>query len=110
MRSKKYRHHRIDCMSNIHEFEHELYILHNINKSTTNKEFRQKLTKVVMYGLKNWLTDRQKQILTMYYIDNLTQCEIAKELKLNQSTVCRTVRRAEKTLQKYCEPYFTILK
>ena len=110
MREKKYRHHKVDCMNNIHEFEHELYILHNINTATTNKEFREKLKRLIFHGLKYWITARQKQIMTMYYVDNLTQQQIAKELKINKSAVCRTIKNAKKILQKYCEPYFTILK
>lgn len=110
MRTHKYRHHRVDKMNNIHEFEHELYKLHQIDKANTNIEFRKRLVKLLNYGIVNWLTGRQQQILTMYFIDNLKQREIARKLNINQSTVSRTITKAKKRLRKYCEPFFNILK
>lgn len=109
MRTHKYRHHRVDKMNNIHEFEHELYKLY-LDKANTNVEFRKRLLTLVQYGIANWLTGRQQQILTMYFIDNLKQREIARKLNINQSTVSRTITKAKKRLRKYCEPYFNILK
>lgn len=51
------------------------------------------------------LTDRQRQLLTMYFYENMNICQIADELHLNPSTVSRTLRRATQRLRRvlqYC--------
>ncbi len=45
------------------------------------------------------LTPRQKQIVWEYYCNQKRIPQIARELGVNKSTVCRTLRRAERHLQ-----------
>lgn len=110
MRSKKYRHHKVDIINNLYEFEKELYNNYKINNSSDNNVFREKLKKLLFYAIENWLTDNQKKIILMYFVENLREKEIAQILNLNQSTVSRTLNRAKKTLRKYCLVFFDLMK
>ena len=47
------------------------------------------------------LTPIQQQIFLAYYIQEKTMEQIARERGIHKSSVCRTLHRAEKTLQKY---------
>ncbi len=46
------------------------------------------------------LSPCQREILTAYYFQGKTIARIAEERGVNKSTVCRTLHRAEKRLQK----------
>lgn len=45
------------------------------------------------------LTPRQQEILSLYYDENLNMTQIAQRLKVNISTVSRTLRRAKERLR-----------
>lgn len=47
------------------------------------------------------LTDKSKDILTLYCMDDLSLGEIAEELSISRQGVYDTVKRSEKTLEKY---------
>lgn len=47
------------------------------------------------------LTDIQREVLLAYYIQELTIPQIARERGVNKSTICRTLRRAEKKVQRF---------
>lgn len=47
------------------------------------------------------LSERQRETLTAYYFRGLNMTQIAAELGVNKSTVCRTLHRAEDKLRKY---------
>ena len=46
------------------------------------------------------LTDRQRQVLRMYFEEGKSMTLIARRLSLNKSTVCRTLHRALRRLEK----------
>lgn len=48
------------------------------------------------YG--NLLTDRQKEIMTLYYEDNLSLTEVASELDISKQAVSDSLKRSEKIL------------
>ena len=48
------------------------------------------------YG--NLLTDRQKEIMTLYYEDNLSLTEVACELSISKQGVSDSIKRSEKIL------------
>lgn len=58
---------------------------------------RQRLNRVIQQEL----TQIQREILLAYYIQELTIPQIARERGVNKSTVCRTLHRAEKKLQRF---------
>lgn len=47
------------------------------------------------------LTDKQKDILTLYCLDDLSLGEIAEDLEISRQGVHDTVKRAAKTLESY---------
>ena len=48
------------------------------------------------YG--NMLTERQREIMTLYYEDNLSLSEVAEELGISKQGVSDSIKRSEKTL------------
>jgi DNA-directed RNA polymerase specialized sigma24 family protein len=49
-------------------------------------------------ALKNDLTPKQRKLIKMYYMDQMTMQDIADELGVNISSVSRVLKRARKTL------------
>ncbi len=54
---------------------------------------------MVAEALDRELTPRQKEMVKMYYIDQLKMCHIARELGVNPSTVTRTLQQARAKLE-----------
>ena len=50
-----------------------------------------RVKKVIMHEL----TPRQRRVMIAYYFQMKTMPQIAQELQVNKSTVCRTLHRAE---------------
>ena len=48
------------------------------------------------YG--NFLTDRQREIIELYYEENLSFTEIAENLEISKQAVSHAVKRSEKIL------------
>ena len=48
------------------------------------------------YG--NMLTERQREIMNLYYEDNLSLSEVAEELGISKQGVSDSIKRSEKTL------------
>lgn len=53
--------------------------------------------------IENELTPRQQQVIIAYYFQLRTLPQIAEELQIHKSTVCRTLHRAETRLRKYLQ-------
>ncbi len=51
-------------------------------------------------AMNEYLTDRQKEILNMYYFDNKTIVQISNELGVTKGTVSITLKRAKNNLKK----------
>ena len=49
------------------------------------------------------LTPLQRYALTSYYFRELSISEIAKERRVNKSTISRTLKRAERKLQQFLQ-------
>ena len=49
--------------------------------------------KRLLHVLETAPTPRQKQLIQMYYIENMTMPEIAEELGISVSSVSRTIKR-----------------
>lgn len=73
---------------------------------STNGRNREALLKALRMAIEEDLTDVQRKYALLYYFDNMTEGQIAELYKVNQSTVCRTLRRARKRL--YCSLRFCI--
>lgn len=46
------------------------------------------------------LTEQQRRAITEYYLERKSMTQIAHERGVNKSTVCRTIQRAERRLQR----------
>ena len=57
-----------------------------------------RLKRNLIRAIREELTDRQRQVLTMYYVRELTIHQVAEELGVYPSTAYRTLRRAEQKL------------
>ena len=57
-----------------------------------------RLKRTLIRAIREELTDRQRQVLTMYYLREMTINQIGAELEIYPSTVYRTLRRAEQRL------------
>ena len=47
------------------------------------------------------LTDRQRELIELYYLENMNMTEIARRLGISPSTVSRTRKRGRGRLRKY---------
>ena len=63
-----------------------------------NQEQRERLLKNLRRAMREELTERQAQMIHMYFFDNKTIPQIAAELGLNRSTVSRTLKRGKARL------------
>ena len=64
----------------------------------TNDEQLERLRRNLRLARRQVLTERQRQVLELYYDRGLTMGQIAAKLHLNRSTVCRTLQRARERL------------
>ena len=55
----------------------------------------------VRVAMKEELTDRQRELIELYYLENVNMTEIAQRLGLSPSTVSRTLKRGRGRLRKY---------
>ena len=64
----------------------------------TNDEQLERLRRNLRLARRQVLTERQRQVLELYYDHGLTMGQIALKLNLNRSTVSRTLSRAKNRL------------
>ena len=64
-----------------------------------------KLKKITLQVVHSRLTKRQREILVLYYFEKKNMTEIAEKLKVNKSTVSRTLNRAVANVKRYLEFY-----
>ena len=57
-----------------------------------------KIKNILAHIIRNDLSERQRQIVTLYYYKNMNMIEISDMLDINVSTVCRTLSRARKNI------------
>lgn len=60
---------------------------------------RQGTTEAVRQALERELTPRQRQLVHMYYIEQMQMQDIADEIGLHISTVSRTIKRGRERLK-----------
>jgi RNA polymerase sigma-70 factor (ECF subfamily) len=86
----------------------ELFKLFNNNnqEAETNSETRRLAKKAMKKVIEEQLTARQKQVLVLYYFNEIDMPTIAKMLDVNVSTVSRTLKYARNKLLNYLKYYF----
>lgn len=80
----------------------------NYNRGTTNNRQREEYRRFLYRAIKTQLTQRQTQMIQMYYFEKYTMQAIATELNLNRGTVSRTIDRALNRLTQLAKVYFEI--
>ena len=63
------------------------------------RQQKQRREEILKGILKSELTLRQRQFMMMYYFENKTIPQIAAELGINKSTVCRSMQAACRRIQ-----------
>ncbi len=80
----------------------------HVNASAeTNKRELTVMKALLRNGIKNTLTDRQRECLLLYYFKEMNLNEIADHLGISPSTVSRHIKAARKNLSKL-NAYFEI--
>lgn len=64
----------------------------------SNGSQRRLMIKVMRNVIENELSERQRQMITLYYFQKMNIPEIARELGVNRSTVSRTVSRGRRNI------------
>ena len=77
--------------------ETEYQMLRSLMRAT---EQERGIAKLFRTALREELTERQEQMVRMYYIEQHTMHEIAAMLEINVSTVSRTLTAARKKLRR----------
>lgn len=87
--------------------DREIYKIFNNNQlSESNAEIRQLAKKAMKKIIEEQLTTRQKQILVLYYFEDIDMPTISRMLEINVSTVSRTLKYARNNLLRYLKYYF----
>lgn len=68
--------------------------------SSTNLKERKKMKSKMYYALENYLTDKQRKIITMYYIEGKNMIEISQVLGVNKSYVSRCIKTSIEKMKK----------
>ncbi len=77
----------------------------NFSSNGSNSLQIENLKKVLFLALKFELTDRQRECITMYFLENRKIPQIADELSLSCSTVSRHITAGKKKLMKLAKYY-----
>lgn len=65
---------------------------------SNNSEKHRLMLKIMRNIIENELTDRQRQMIGLYYFKRMNIPEIAELLKVNRSTVSRTISRGRRNI------------
>ena len=74
-------------------------------KGASNKVKIETIKKMITLIIKQELTEKQKKILKLHFVDNFKYNDIAKMLNVNKSTISRTKTRAFKAIEKILKYY-----
>lgn len=76
-------------------------------QGTSNRLERERMKQILTRAIRHELTDRQRDCITMYYLEGKKMKDIAQELHLSKSTVTRHIQSATRKLQKVASYYRT---
>ena len=74
--------------------------MRQLSEQNTNTDHTEQLKRNLIRCLNEDITPRQRTMLTMYYVQKLSQKDIARQLGVDPSTVSRTILRGERQLQR----------
>lgn len=70
-----------------------------------NRPERERMRKILIRAIRHELTDRQRDCMTMYYLEGMKMKDIAVALNLSKSTVTRHIQSATRKLRKVASYY-----
>ena len=74
------------------------HYLRQLSEENTNASEMEQLRRNLLRCINEELTDRQREFLHMYYVQQISQPQIARNLGLDPSTVSKTMKRGEQRL------------
>ena len=74
--------------------------MNQLSEQNSNSDHMDQLKRNLVRCLNEDITPRQRTMLTLYYVQQLNQPEIARLLGVDPSTVSRTILRGERQLQR----------
>lgn len=75
-----------------------MYMRH-VQQENGDERERGQLIQNLLRCIREDVSPRQRTLLLLYYEKGMSQPQIAAELGVNKSTVCRTIKRGERRLQ-----------
>ncbi|MBQ3264779.1 MAG: sigma-70 family RNA polymerase sigma factor [Ruminococcus sp.] len=70
-----------------------------------NRPERERMKRILTRAIKHELTQRQRDCVTMYYLEGMKMKEIADAMNLSKSTVTRHIQSATRKLRKVASYY-----
>ena len=96
-------------ISEFNEFADNTFSINNFKKllSMDNCEKHRKRIQMVNNIINNELTEKQKQCMMMYYIQNMNTIEISKKLNICPSTAWRHIAKAKNKIRSISKYWVT---
>lgn len=93
-------------MINLSQKKHSLLFFNPFEEENNNNEQMEKLKKYIPDIIDHELTERQRQIIILYYYEQKNMTEIAMYLRVNPSTVSRSLATSRKNIYRILKYYF----
>lgn len=74
-------------------------------QGSSNRAERERMKQILQRAIRHELTDRQRDCVTMYFLEGMKMKEIAQAMHLSLSTVSRHIRSATRKLRKVASYY-----
>ena len=74
-------------------------------QGASNRPERERMKRILLRAIRHELTDRQRECMTMYYLEGMKMKDIAAVLGLSRSTVTRHIQSATRKLRKVASYY-----
>ena len=97
---------RVSLPDFLGEEDSNINALFSDENETDKYSKRANVKRVLLRVIENELTERQKQIINLYYFKNMNIVSIAEKLGVSPASVSITMKRARNTIIKYMQYYF----
>ena len=74
-------------------------------QGSSNRMERERMKRILVRAIRRELTDRQRDCITMYYLEGMKMKDIATMMHLSRSTVTRHIQSATRKLRKVASYY-----
>ncbi|WP_405341962.1 RNA polymerase sigma factor [Ruminococcus sp.] len=75
------------------------------HQGSSNRMERERMKTILTRAIRRELTDRQRDCITMYYLEGMKMKDIADALHLSRSTVTRHIQSATRKLRRVASYY-----